>query len=87
MDGRTRQLIYKIGVIFQALQIIFEMQSQGSNQKRALMKIYIFKLQTCFSYFFLILTPLLFSIFLFVLNNLKCFRNVHLEVLQIIFEL
>jgi hypothetical protein len=63
---------------FQALQIIFEMQSQRSSQKRAGKKIQFFKFQTVvFFSFFFILTPPPSSVhnflfFLFKLSNLNC---------------
>jgi hypothetical protein len=58
----------------QALQVIFQMQSQGSSQKRAVKKIIFFKLQ---NFFFFILTPLTsvvhnFLIYFFKLSDLNC---------------
>jgi len=41
-----------MGAPSQALQIIFGMQSQRSNQKEAVKKIHFFKLQNAFSFHF-----------------------------------
>jgi hypothetical protein len=42
---------------FQALQIIFEMQGQGTNQKNIVKKIRFYKLQNVFFSFLFILIP------------------------------
>jgi hypothetical protein len=61
----------------QALQIIFEMQSQMSSQKRAIKKIRIFKLQNVFFFIFFHFDPPLlhqcitFSFFIFQIETVR----------------
>jgi len=62
-----------MGVLLQALPIIFEVQMKESNEKIARRKISFFQLTKCIPFF----SSLFF--FLFILNDLKCYRNVTLS--------
>jgi hypothetical protein len=55
-----------MGELPQALEIIFEVQMKKSNEKIARRKISFFQLTKCILYLF----------FLFILYDLKCYRNV-----------
>jgi hypothetical protein len=65
------------GAPSQALQVIFETQSQGISPKRAVKKIRFCELQNTFFLHFdpPIFKPHNFFYFLFILNDLKCYRN------------
>jgi hypothetical protein len=66
-----------MGLLPQALEIIFEVQRKGIKYKKINK---LSNLQNTFFSFFFIFGPLLFSnlitFFLFTLNNLKCYRSV-----------
>jgi hypothetical protein len=76
-----------MGVLPQALEITFEVQRKMSNKKITRKKKKPFQLIVFF--FFPLFGPLLLLnlvTFLFISNDLKCYRSV-LKVLQIILEL
>jgi len=79
-----------MGALSQVLQIIFEVQRKMSNEKITRRELSFPIYKTCF-FFPLSSNPSYFqssylSYFLFILGDLKCYKNAH-EVLQIIFEL
>jgi hypothetical protein len=67
-----------VGALRQALEIIFEMQMKRSNEKIIRRKISFPAHEIDFffpSLHLLIFKAFNFSHFLFILNNLKCYRN------------
>jgi len=68
---------------FQALQIIFEMRSQGVSQKKVVNKIFFYKLQNVFFSFFsfwpLLLSNLITFLFLIHFEWFKLLQGRHLK--------
>jgi dipeptide/tripeptide permease len=67
------------GTLFQALEIVFEVQRKRSNEKNKKKKNKLFNLQNAFFVSFLFWTPPTFNLttfsFFIHLNDLKCHKN------------
>jgi len=71
-----------MGVLPQVLEIIFEVQRKMSKEKITIREINFSNLQKTFFFFLFgsfILSNLLTFFFLFILNDLKCYRNTTLS--------